>query len=220
MNLLESKLFYMFLLLLLSAELLIVSTHAVIISKNTIGDDTSKGQHEMMAAGMTGYAVFGLFVLFILFALYKKKRVFMWKILIGMAAMALVPIAIIVVGWKELNKSDDLQHNTKYKKTYLWMLILGISIPVVTVVLSLILSREVKKLLPENDKPTPKPTLAVTPTPVQTPAPAPVQTPAPAPIQTPEKVTLNHGPASVSLDLKSVDLRNPRKSLKGVSISI
>ena len=138
---LENTLMFMFLFFMLIVGDIVVASHAMIISRNAVKKTDKKGETELLIASIIGYFIVLAFSIYILWSFFKGNRQYLWKTLIAMAVVSLVPMIFIVMGWKEMEKSDDYQYNTKYKTDYNWMLILGFTIPVLVVVLALMFSR-------------------------------------------------------------------------------
>lgn len=138
---LENNLMFMFLFFMLSVSMMIIASHAMVISHNAIKKTSKRGENELFIAGLLGYFIVVTFGVYIVWTFFKNERQYLWKILIAMAAVSLIPVVFIILGWKEIRSSDDYQYNSKYHSTYIWMLVLGFSVPVLTVALTLILSR-------------------------------------------------------------------------------
>jgi len=138
---LENTLMFMFLFFMLIVGDIVVASHAIIISRNAVKKTDKKGETELLIASVIGYFIVLAFSVYILWNFFKGNRQYLWKTLIAMAVVSLVPMIFIIMGWKEMENSDDYQYNTKYKTDYNWMLILGFTIPVLVVVLALMFSR-------------------------------------------------------------------------------
>lgn len=138
---LENTLMFMFLFFMLIVGDIVVASHAMIISRNAVKKTDKKGETELLIASIIGYFIVVAFSVYILWSFFKGNRQYLWKTLIAMAVVSLVPMIFIIMGWKEMESSDDYQYNTKYKTDYNWMMVLGFTIPVLVVVLALMFSR-------------------------------------------------------------------------------
>lgn len=138
----ETGLIVFFLFLILATSDVVISTYSIIISRKIIQKDGKKGDSELFAAGLIGYSIVLLFSFYLGWSFFRKEhKVHIWRILIAMATVSLAIPILIILGWKKVKESLDYQHNSKYKTLYVWMLILGIGIPVLTMVLTIIFSR-------------------------------------------------------------------------------